>query len=79
MTASLKHFILRSTALKLYRDLCKIACKLPASEYKEVKALIRNEYKRYHDETNLEVLEDALQVGSLQLKKLKDTVGNIYN
>eukprot|EP00288_Rhodomonas_lens_P016903 CAMPEP_0177713926 /NCGR_PEP_ID=MMETSP0484_2-20121128/13194_1 /TAXON_ID=354590 /ORGANISM="Rhodomonas lens, Strain RHODO" /LENGTH=93 /DNA_ID=CAMNT_0019225837 /DNA_START=81 /DNA_END=362 /DNA_ORIENTATION=+ len=72
---SLKHFVMKSAAITLFRDFCRSARRMPpTTERREMLQMVRSEYQKYHKETDLQAIDDALVQGKIAHKRFDDMV-----
>ncbi|CAF0881100.1 unnamed protein product [Rotaria sordida] len=69
---SLKHFLVRSQAITLYRDIMRTLMKIDDQDYrKEMRDWTRYEYNRYKNLTDLGEIRTQIALGRRHLNELK--------
>lgn len=72
---SFKRFMLRSEVLKLYREMLRIAKKVPTEQQrKELTDWIRHDFKSNKHVTDEEAIKMMITRGRMSLKELQSTV-----
>jgi myo-inositol-1-phosphate synthase len=75
-TLSLQHFIIRGQVLKSYRNLMKVAWKIPDEKQKrDVVTQVRIEYKKFKDLKDTGVVKQLLREATKQVSR----IDSLYN